>query len=374
MIAAALFGGLSRALRAFGCREIDVPQLGGTQRTGVESGTSDHLLLVKHRSAATRGLHRPQIHQSRHPPHDPFNAVPALPSTEATRFTTLIRLEPAMNLMQPSKVMCAVLLALGSHAVIAKPGATGTVTIGGVSWPVVDAVATLDGENLELVFAQKPFDRAVWADDGKLGTFDLWDFKDNEARDAQSLTIDLDDADGSYAGHSVKTGSGSGGGFDSAYDNSVTLTARDDTHVAGTLKMGGGDLGAEISFDLVIEKFGPLARGGTPLPADGGEPGKALKAAVDATHSGDIEQMLAISHPANRKEIEDAKAAGETAQMLKMAQAFTPKITQITGGSIDGDKAWVEFEGQQGGREMKGTATLTRTDGKWYLKGMSDRK
>jgi len=278
-----------------------------------------------------------------------------------------------MKVLNLSKVICLALLALGGNAVFAKSAATGTVTIDGVTWPVADAVATLDGEDLQIVFGQKTFDRSAWADDGKFGTFDLWEFVDNEARDAQSLTIDIDEEDGSYGGHNIKTSSGGGGGFDSSYDDSVTLTTRDEKRVAGTIKLVGADLGADVSFDLAIERFGPLARAGTPLPAGGGEPGVALKATVDATHSGDIEQMLAISHPSNRKEIEDAKAAGEVEQMLKMAQLFTPKITRITGGSIDGDKAWVEFDGDQDGHAMQGTATLTRTDGKWYVKGISSR-
>jgi hypothetical protein len=268
----------------------------------------------------------------------------------------------------------ALTLALfASTCALAKTGATGSVNLDGVSWPVVDAIATLDGEKLEVVFAQKAFDRGSWIDDGKFGTFDLWNFKDDAARDAQSLTVTIDQKDGSYAGHNVKTATRSGGGFDNSYDNSVTLTARDDKHIAGTLKLGGGGISAEVSFDLVIEKFGPLALPGTPLPAGGGDAGAALKAMFDATHKGNIEQMLALSHPENRKEIEDAKAAGTTAQMLKMAQSFTPTLTKITGGKVDGDKAWVEFEGQQFDRAMKGTATMTRVDGKWYVKGVSAR-
>lgn len=58
----------------------------------------------------------------------------------------------------------ALTLALfASTCALAKTGATGTVNLDGVSWPVVDAVATLDGEKLEVVFAQTPFDRATWA-------------------------------------------------------------------------------------------------------------------------------------------------------------------------------------------------------------------
>ena len=265
------------------------------------------------------------------------------------------------------------LLVLGAGPALAKSGANGTVTIEGKSWPVADAVATLDGETLAVVFGQKVFDRAAWAEDGEFGTFDLWEFKDNDARDAQSLTITIDQEDGSYAGHNIKTSSGGGGGFSSDYDNSVTLTARDAEHIAGTIKLAGDDLGADVTFDLPITKYGPLARAGTPLPADGGDPGKALKAMVDATHAGKLDEMIALSHPERREGIEAAKAAGEADEMLKMAQAFTPKISKITGGIVDGDTAWVDFEGQEDSGAVKGTATLTRAEGKWFVKGINTK-
>lgn len=271
------------------------------------------------------------------------------------------------------QALFAASLSLLALPVLANSGATGTVTIAGTSWPVADAVATLDGEDLQVVFSEKAFDRAAWAEDGEFGTFDLWEFKDNEARDAQSLTIDIDEEDGSYGGHNVRTGSSSGGGFSSDYDESVTLTARDDTHVAGTITLAGDDLAADIRFDLPITQFGPLARAGKPLPADGGEPGKALKTMVDATHAGNLDQMIALSHPERRKGIEEAKASGEAEQMLKMAQAFTPKISKITGGVVDGDNAWVDFEGQEDGNAVKGTAELSRADGKWYIKGINTK-
>ena len=269
--------------------------------------------------------------------------------------------------------LCSALIVAMAGPVSAKSGASGTVTIDGTAWPVADAVATLNGDKLELVFGQKEFDRAAWAEDGEFGTFDLWEFKNNDERDAQSLTISIDNEDNGYAGHNIKTAFGGGGGFDSAHDDSVKISARDDKHVAGTLKLASDDLAAEVSFDLPITKYGPLARAGTPLPADGGEPGKALKAVVDATHAGKLDDMIALSHPERRKSIEEAKAAGEADEMMKMAQAFTPKISKITGGNVDGDTAWVEFEGQEDGNAVKGTATLTRFEGKWYVKGINTK-
>lgn len=272
-----------------------------------------------------------------------------------------------------SRALLAALLSTGISLAWAKSGASGTVTIEGTSWPVADAAATLEGDKMEIVFAQKPFDRDAWADDGEFGFFDLMEFKDNAARDAQSLTITLDKDDGSYAGHNVKTATGGGGGFDSAHDLSVKLTARDDKHVAGTLKMTD-DPAAEISFDLPFIKYGPMARVGTPLPSDGGEPGKALLAVINATHAGNFDQMLALTHPDRRERMQNAKTSGETAKMLEMQQKFTPKISKITGGGINGDKAWIEFEGADGGGAMKGSATLNRVDGQWYVKGLKAKR
>lgn len=272
-----------------------------------------------------------------------------------------------------TSALLAALLALGATPVLAKPGANGTVTLDGSRWPVADAVATLEGDELKLVFASKEFDRVAWAEDGEFGTFDLWDYKDNENREAQSLSITVDKESGGYSGHGTMSGSGGGGGYSSDYEDSLKLSARDDKHVAGTLKLTGDDIVAEVTFDLPIQKFGPLARPGTALPSDGGEPGKALKAVVDATHAGDLDKMIALSLPEKREQLEQAKASGEAAKMLEMAKLFTPKISKVTGGTVDGDKAWVDFEGQEDGATVKGTAELGRSGGKWYVGSINTR-
>lgn len=270
----------------------------------------------------------------------------------------------------PSVLSFAVALSAGSaHA---KTGATGTVTIDGASWPVADAVAILDDGDLEIVFSQAAFDRVKWAEDGEFDSFDTYDFKDGA--DAQSLKIDIDEESGGYGGHTVRFSAGSSsGGYSSDHEKSVSLSHRDDERVAGTIKLEDDGLAADVSFDLPVTRTGPLSRPGTALPADGGEPGKALRAMVDATHAGDLEKMGALSHPERRAGMEEAKAAGELDQMLEMAKLFTPKISRILGGTTEGDQAWVDFEGQEGGGTVKGTAELTRFEGKWYVKGINTR-
>lgn len=257
-------------------------------------------------------------------------------------------------------------------AALAKDGATGTVTIDGTAWPVADAAAVMDGDDLEIVFSQHRWDRAAWADDGEFGTFDLMEYEGGV--DGQSLTVDIDEEDGGYGGHTTRFSMGStSGGYSSDYESSVTLTTRTPERVAGTVKMAGDGLAADVSFDLPVTRKGPLKRAGTPLPNDGGEPGKALRAVVDATHAGDVEKMTALSNPERRAGIEEARKAGQLEEMLTMAKLFTPRIKQITGGTVDGDKAWVEFTGEEEGGETKGTATLTRVNGRWYLDGIQTR-
>lgn len=268
-----------------------------------------------------------------------------------------------------SRAVLAALLALAAALAHAKDGATGTVTIGGESWPVADAAAVLDGEDLEVVFAQHPWNRAAWSDDGEFGSFDLMEYEGGA--DGQSLTVDIDEEDGGYGGHTTRLSMGSSsGGYSSDFESSVTLTARSAERVAGTIKMKSDELAADIAFDLPVLKQGPLARSGTALPADGGEPGKALRAVVEATHAGDVTKMTALSNPERRAGIKEAKKAGQLDEMLTMAKLFTPKIKKITGGTTEGDKAWVEFDAQDG---SKGTANLVRVDGAWYLEAINTR-
>jgi hypothetical protein len=255
----------------------------------------------------------------------------------------------------------------------ARPAASGTVTADGTTWQVADAVATAEDGDVEIWFSKLEFDRAAWADDGKFESFDTYDFKGGE--DGPALRIDVDEEDNSYGGHTYRSSaSSSSGGFSSELETGVTITARDEKHVAGTVKFDdGAGLAADIAFDLPITATGPLARAGTPLPADGGAPGKALRAMVEATHAGDLDAMIALSHPDKRQGIEQARAAGEADEMLKMAQLFTPKISRITGGSTDGDQAWIDFEGTEEGATVKGSAELTRAQGKWYVKGINTK-
>lgn len=265
----------------------------------------------------------------------------------------------------------AATLALALPA-LAAPGATGSISINGASWPVADAVVIDDDGDLEIVFSQLPFDRSKWADDGEFDSFDLYSFSDDA--DGASLKVDIDEESGGYGGHRVQfSSSSSSGGYSSDHEESLVLTTRSAERVAGSVSMQSDDLSADVTFDLPVTRTGALARSGTPLPKGGGEPGKALSAMIDATHAGDLNRMTELSEPERRAGIEQARADGEAEQMLKMARLFTPKIERIIGGTVDGDRAWVEFEGKEDGASVKGTGELTRIDGRWYIRSINTR-
>ncbi|MEO7917806.1 MAG: hypothetical protein ABIR16_09195, partial [Dokdonella sp.] len=130
---------------------------------------------------------------------------------------------------------------------------------------------------------------------------------------------------------------------------------------------------ADIEFDVPIVS-GPMPRPGKPLPSDGGEPGKVFNAQIAAIAKGDFDALVKLSPPEYRESImADAKKDGGKMEMMA-AQAFTPSKATITGGSIDGDKAWLNFDGTQGGEAMKGLAIVERKDGAWYVRNVETRQ
>lgn len=279
--------------------------------------------------------------------------------------------------MTISKLAALALLCLGAVPTVAQAGASGTISIGGLSWTVADAAAALDAEESRLLitFTPSQFSRIDWPNDRKFDRSDLWRFVDERSGGAY-LTLVLDAKTGAYLHYDYKDGDGSSGS-DSGYDAGVRLATRSESRVAGTFQVDGPDkkarmdVRADVSFDLPVEKFAALVRPGTPLAADGGEPGKALGAYFEAFHSGDPERIVGQVAPKERAELqaELAKDPEATAQKLGLMKIFMPdRIERILGGSVDGDRAVIDFEGSSEGEALGGVATMTRLDGRWYVR------
>lgn len=264
--------------------------------------------------------------------------------------------------------------------------AAGKFGNGDNSWELRDAAAVSGPEGLILIFTRLHFDRKKWVHDAQLTYDDLTHFLDNAVDYAPELDIKLK-ANGSYAAHRLVYGQYSATWLvDPAFENSVALSVNDARRVAGTLHFDGQRTVAGIDFDLPVLAIGPMPRPGVPLTADGGAPGHYLLARSDAIYKGDLDRLLSLLSPEEYRHAVghytfnsdvfidfapgDLVQSGSSFYLLKQRMDM-PRISRITGGSIDGATAWVDFEGSEGIMDddpVNGTAVMTQDRrGHWWI-------
>jgi hypothetical protein len=244
--------------------------------------------------------------------------------------------------------------------------AQGHVALEKQNWDVVDAIAYRHDDEVLVVLSNKNYDRAAFAKDGKLDDFDF--IHHTMDAGASTLTLKFDDEFKlSTMQYSLPGGSGARSGD---MEKDFTLGKHSATALAGAFKYASDADKVSVSFDLPIQSD-KLERPGKPLAADGGDPGKALLKHFAAIQSGNIDQVIAVSPPERRSMIEAAKASGEAKQMLPFMQSMTPTQAKVLGGTLDGDKAQIDFQGMLGGKVQKGNAELSRINGTWYVGDVS---
>ena len=138
---------------------------------------------------------------------------------------------------------------------------------------------------------------------------------------------------------------------------------------AKPVKTSDGAWAVDVSFDSAV-----LARvPGKPLPKDGGEPGKALLALVEAAKGDDLAKIIAQLAPGEAEDYQrDYNTPAENLASAKQMFEFTlPKQPQITGGElIDENTALLEVEGvPYAGSRVLYLVTMLRTDGRWGYSG-----
>ena len=262
-----------------------------------------------------------------------------------------------------SNLLALVVAAIAATPALAAEGGSGTVSLDGQRWEVADVMAWRDGDDIEVVFASQPFDRKAMAKDGRIDTFDFMGL------DGPTLTVNID-ADGPTMCYDFSTDSGGGSSCNSDYQSAVTPTRNADGRIAGKVDWADDDSAIKVDFDLAITT--EVERAGTPLPADGGEPGKAVLAHFAAVASGDLAKIKAVSHP-ERVAMMDATDEAEAREMVGFLQAMTPTGVSVTGVVVDGDTAMVDFAGKRDGADISGTAEVVRVDGRWYVTGTNTR-
>lgn len=247
-----------------------------------------------------------------------------------------------------------------------EPPASGTFTVDGKTYEIADAIAYPDDDDVSVVVSNRAFDRKALAKDGKLDDFDvLRHVGDGVA----AFTVSID-AEGAFAGYSISTGQGGGGGYDSDMAAGLALTRREPGHLAGSLRFDGEERSIDLRFDVPVATT--IARAGTALPAGGGEIGKALLAHFEAMASGDKAKLLQMTPPDRRAQQTAMMDEPEAADMIAFLAAMAPQQVTVTGGSVDGDSAVLEFTGVRDGAPLKGTVDGMRIDGRWYFNNVSE--
>ena len=120
----------------------------------------------------------------------------------------------------------------------------------------------------------------------------------------------------------------------------------------------------DLNFDVAI-----TPPPGTPLPADGGDPGKAYRAWTAAVAKGDIKVLGALvgsEYDAWRIKSDDE---GDVKAVLKDLRDGTPVQAKVLRGRIDGEAAVLWIEGKDRDDILRrGRVLLAREDGTWRFK------
>lgn len=225
------------------------------------------------------------------------------------------------------------------------------------SWRVVDALAISSDEGIEIAFSDKPFDRAAIAADYR---YDILDQHAHESdRGGSLMTLRLD-AEGGVSG----IGMGGSSLYTSDMDEALKLEKHSAQAIAGRFAYGG----YQLSFDLPVWKNGQLPRQGSPLPADGGAAGEALRAYLAALKGNDFDAFVALSPPSWRESMQASKAKGEAQLEIDAVREELPDAIALTGGHAEAQRAWIDLSAKQAGASVKAVATLEQDAGRWYVR------
>jgi hypothetical protein len=103
----------------------------------------------------------------------------------------------------------------------------------------------------------------------------------------------------------------------------------------------------------------------TPLPADGGAPGKAYMEYLKAIQGGNMDALKKLVSADRAKQMDDP----EFKKMFPMIQSMQAKNIKITGGSIAGNQATLNATGtdSMGGGTATGTIGMVMEGNQWKV-------
>jgi len=270
--------------------------------------------------------------------------------------------------------LAIVLLAISLPAIAADGKVDGSLTANGKTFKLNHAYATkrkspFDKAKMvtQLIFTDKELSPAAASDD-----IELMQAQDKQQLSGFTATIDADKQVISATVFSPafkKMHQFSGVGMQKA-----SLTASTDTHIAGSVTMAKPDdffdekYQYNATFDLPVGKPAgpppPPALKGTPLPAGGGEPGKAYMAYLKLLAGGDMKAFLGGVSAERAKQ---ASSDPDFKKLFPLLQAMQPKGVKITSGALNGNSATLLAAGKDDNQTSNGTITMVKEGGAWKV-------
>ena len=223
-------------------------------------------------------------------------------------------------------------------------------------------------EYYDIVLLDKPLDNQKLAEAAdpadpinealRAGANGAWIMADGEGDISGSFKIHVNGKSTQYGGSGI---------------GQVRGLARKGDRVSGHLHYFNSSFADHIGIDASFDAPLIVAPKGTPMPADGGEPGEAYLATVAAMRAGDFDKLVALM-PADRAKMMAAeKDKPDFAQNMEMLKAMAPEEVQVTGGTSYGERVMLETKGTSGKAPFTGTVEMNWQDGGWRMGSTSER-
>jgi hypothetical protein len=244
--------------------------------------------------------------------------------------------------------------------------ASGTLTVNGKEYALTNGHATPRKDPFDasrstvfLVFTDQELPAGALFDE-----FELMKLAD---RGISGVTVQITEEKNSISGSFFSPGFKKIKQFSATGNQKIEITAMSSDRIAGTISVPPGDFFDEefaysVEFDVPIErKPAPVVKG-KPLPAGGGDVGKAYEAYRKAVAAGDLPAIRLVV----AADLVEATMEPDFPEMLEFIQMMQPKKIRITGGNIDGDNATLEVTSLDE-EHTTATVTMQREGGKWKM-------
>ncbi len=122
---------------------------------------------------------------------------------------------------------------------------------------------------------------------------------------------------------------------------------------------------ADFRFDLpLVEIKDP----GTPLPAGGGDPGKAYTSYIAALAKGDVDSLKKVLGESGSWRFAWIESDNDKARALEDEALHKPVKVTVLSGWVDGDRAQLKVEGPgRFGGNYSGRVMMQREEGSWRV-------